>query len=123
MSTRKPLNYAAAATNKNKQQPRIVGKPLFTGRISGKTYKFYNLRAPRPPLPKWEIDKLKKIRKLRADLVASIHDEYQFEVHKEDAEEFGEVTKLAMKETERKLNVRCPLGSEYKIGLNWAETH
>jgi len=70
-----------------------------------------------------EIDKLKKMRKLRSDLVASIHDEYQFEVHKEDAEKFGEVTKLAMKETERKLKVRCPLGSEYKIGLNWAETH
>jgi DNA polymerase I len=62
-------------------------------------------------------------RKLDYKLVASIHDEYQFEVRKDQAEEFGEVTKLAMKLTEQSLKVRCPLDSEYKIGTTWADTH
>jgi DNA polymerase I-like protein with 3'-5' exonuclease and polymerase domains len=62
-------------------------------------------------------------RKLDFKLVASIHDEYQFEVRKDHAEELGEVTKLAMKLTEQSLKVRCPLDSEYKVGKTWAETH
>ena len=55
-------------------------------------------------------------RKLDYKLVASIHDEYQFEVHKEHAEELGAVTATAMKLTEQSLKVRCPLDSEYKLG-------
>lgn len=70
-----------------------------------------------------EIDKLKKENNIRAGLVASIHDEYQFEVHKNDAERFGELTKSAMKNVERILKIKCPLASEYKVGLNWAKTH
>ena len=62
-------------------------------------------------------------RNLDFKLVASIHDEYQFEVRKDHAEELGEVTKLAMKLTEQSLKVRCPLDSEYKVGNTWAETH
>jgi DNA polymerase I-like protein with 3'-5' exonuclease and polymerase domains len=62
-------------------------------------------------------------RNLNYRLVASIHDEYQFEVRKDQAEEFGEVTKKAMKLTEESLHVRCPLDSEYKVGNTWAETH
>ena len=62
-------------------------------------------------------------RNLDFKLVASIHDEYQFEVRKDRAEELGEVTKLAMKLTEQSLKVRCPLDSEYKVGNTWAETH
>ena len=56
-------------------------------------------------------------------LVASIHDEYQFEVRADQAESFGRLTKDAMKITEAELKVNCPLDSEYKIGNNWAETH
>ena len=56
-------------------------------------------------------------------LVASIHDEYQFEVRKDQAKEFGELTKQAMKLVQKELNVQCPLDSEYKIGKNWYETH
>ena len=62
-------------------------------------------------------------RKLDYKLVASIHDEYQFEVRKDQAEEFGEVTRKAMKLTEQSLRVRCPLDSEYKVGITWADTH
>lgn len=70
-----------------------------------------------------EIDKLKHEHNIRAKLVASIHDEYQFEVHKDDAQRFGELTKLAMKETEKVLKVKCPLDSEFRTGKTWAETH
>ena len=56
-------------------------------------------------------------------LVASIHDEYQFEVRRDQAERFGNLTQQAMKLAEKELNVLCPLDSEYKIGKNWYETH
>tara|TARA_R110000803_G_scaffold57462_3_gene115389 strand:- start:534 stop:1109 length:576 start_codon:yes stop_codon:yes gene_type:complete len=56
-------------------------------------------------------------------LVASIHDEYQFEVREDQAESFGKATKEAMKLAQKELNVLCPLDSEYKIGNNWADTH
>ena len=56
-------------------------------------------------------------------LVASIHDEYQFEIRHDQAEAFGKLTQAAMKRVEKELNVQCPLDSEYKIGNNWAETH
>ena len=66
-----------------------------------------------------------RIRKSGVDakLVASIHDEYQFEVAKKDAEEFGQITKDAMKDTEKTLKVKCPLDCEFKIGTTWMETH
>ena len=65
------------------------------------------------------------IRKVGVDakLVASIHDEYQFEVSKKDEEEFGQITKDAMHETTEILNMKCPLDCEHKIGNTWAETH
>jgi len=28
-----------------------------------------------------------------------------------------------MKETEKTLNIKCPLDCEYKIGTTWSETH
>ena len=56
-------------------------------------------------------------------LVASIHDEYQFEVQEDQTERFGFLTMTAMKRVEKELSVNCPLDSEYKIGNNWAETH
>ena len=70
-----------------------------------------------------DIHLLMRHNKINANLVASIHDEYQHEVHKNQAEEFGEITKLAMKKTEERLRIKCPLDSEYKVGLNWSQTH
>ena len=66
----------------------------------------------------WLIHITQRIRKSGVDakLVASIHDEYQFEVAKKDAQRFGQITKDAMQETQRTLKVRCPLDCEYKIG-------
>ena len=58
-----------------------------------------------------------------AKLVASVHDEYQFEVSIKDQERFGQITKEAMQKTTRELDMKCPLDCEYKSGHTWAETH
>ncbi len=58
-----------------------------------------------------------------AKLVASVHDEYQFEVAKGDVKRFGTITKESIKDTEHKLNIKCPLDSTWKNGETWAVTH
>jgi len=58
-----------------------------------------------------------------AKLVASIHDEYQFEVAKGDIQKFGSITREAIKDTERKLKFNCPLDSTWKDGETWTMTH
>jgi len=62
-------------------------------------------------------------KRLDVKLVASVHDEYQFEVSNKDVYEFCKITKVAMKQTEKTLNLNCPLDNDYKIGVTWAETH
>ena len=73
----------------------------------------------------WLRNMIKHVRTKGLDvkLVASIHDEYQFEVNKNDIQSMGEIVKLAIKETTEQLNLNCPLDAEYKTGLSWAETH
>ena len=69
------------------------------------------------------MDERIRAKGIDAKLVASIHDEYQFEVSKKDTTIFGQITRDAMKDTEATLNVKCPLDCEYKVGNTWAETH
>ena len=73
----------------------------------------------------WLLHIIKRVynKKLDVRLVASVHDEYQFEVANKDVNEFCSITKIAMKETERTLSLRCPLDNDYKVGVTWAETH
>jgi len=73
----------------------------------------------------WLINIMTGVRTLGVDvkLVASIHDEYQFEVLNTDVKKFGQITKDAMKDTEKELHMKCPLDSEWKVGKTWAETH
>lgn len=66
-----------------------------------------------------EVDK----QNLDAKPVANVHDEVQFEVRKEQAVDFGNITKEAMKRVEKQFDLRCPLDSEYSIGTTWKETH
>ena len=61
--------------------------------------------------------------KLDARLVASIHDEYQFEVAIPDIERFCRLTKEAMTQTTKTLKMKCELDCDYKVGKTWAETH
>jgi DNA polymerase I-like protein with 3'-5' exonuclease and polymerase domains len=68
---------------------------------------------------------IKRVSQIGVDakLVASIHDEYQFEVLNKDIKRFGQLTKDAMKDTEKQLQMKCPLDNEWKVGRTWAQTH
>jgi DNA polymerase-1 len=55
--------------------------------------------------------------------VASIHDEWQTEVLKTEAEELGQIQCKAIRDAGTLLNSKCPMDGEFKIGLNWKETH
>tara|TARA_A100000172_G_scaffold23518_1_gene13643 strand:- start:597 stop:2231 length:1635 start_codon:yes stop_codon:yes gene_type:complete len=73
----------------------------------------------------WLVQINEKVRRSGVDakLVASVHDEYQFEVAKPDVQRFCKLTKEAMYQTQKIFNFKCDLDSDYKVGNNWAETH
>jgi DNA polymerase-1 len=56
-------------------------------------------------------------------LVAQVHDEFQVDVPEEYAQAVGAVFRNAIREAGRRLDLRCPLDGEYRIGNNWSETH
>ena len=58
-----------------------------------------------------------------AYIVAFVHDEVQIIVRDGLQEKIGEITREAIKRTERYYNFRCQLDSEYKVGASWADTH
>lgn len=68
---------------------------------------------------------MRAVRKegLDVKLVAAVHDEYQFDVAKKDAERLGEICELAMEHTGRVLKTKLPLKADFDIGENWAATH
>ena len=47
----------------------------------------------------------------------------QIEVAKPDIESFTKITKEAMYTTQKILDFKCDLDSDFKVGNNWAETH
>jgi DNA polymerase I-like protein with 3'-5' exonuclease and polymerase domains len=56
--------------------------------------------------------------------LAWVHDEAQIACRtKELAEEVGELSRWAMKETEAYYGFRCPLDVDFKIGHNWYDCH
>ena len=55
--------------------------------------------------------------------VSVVHDEFQVECNPEDAELVGKTIAESMKEAGEFFKVRIPIDGEYKIGLNWKETH
>jgi DNA polymerase I len=67
-------------------------------------------------------ERIRKL-KLRAKFVANVHDEFQIECHREDAELLGSTAKQCIIDAGVHFNLRCPLDGEYKIGRNWKETH
>tara|TARA_R100000482_G_C5085893_1_gene128376 strand:- start:288 stop:866 length:579 start_codon:yes stop_codon:yes gene_type:complete len=73
----------------------------------------------------WLVQINEKVRRSGVDakLVASVHDEYQFEVAKPDVQRFCKLTKEAMYQTQKIFNFKCDLDSDYKVGNNWSETH
>jgi DNA polymerase-1 len=67
----------------------------------------------------WLIQIMKEVYKRKLDVkpIANIHDEIQFEVNKNQAEELGIITQDSLKQ------LCCPLDSDYKIGTSWSDTH
>jgi DNA polymerase I-like protein with 3'-5' exonuclease and polymerase domains len=55
--------------------------------------------------------------------VGDIHDEWQYDVAKEDAEEHASLARQALVEAGEELNMNIPMDGKSIIGLNWAETH
>ena len=114
-----------------------VTKASAKGKIKGIDGRLLYIRSPHSALNTllqgagavvckvWLINIMIRVRTLGVDakLVASIHDEYQFEVLNTDVKKFGQITKDAMKDTEKELQMKCPLDSEWKVGKTWAETH
>ena len=62
-------------------------------------------------------------KRIKAYPVVNVHDEFQYEVEQERADEFGKLAVQSIIDAGNKLNLRCKLNGEYKIGNNWAETH
>jgi DNA polymerase-1 len=54
---------------------------------------------------------------------AWVHDEWQTEVDKHQAERLGELQVNSIRKAGEILNLNCPLDGEAKIGNNWLETH
>ena len=73
----------------------------------------------------WSVcmDEYIRKNKLRANLVNTIHDEMQYEVHKDDVDMMLKGADLTMQEAGSILRVRLPLNADAKVGRNWAETH
>ena len=108
-----------------------------SGMIRGLDGRLLHIRSPHASLntlilgsgavicKQWLVQMMDKIQESGVDakLVASVHDEYQFEVANADTEKFGEITNTAIKEVQDIYDLKCPLDSEFKIGKNWAETH
>lgn len=55
--------------------------------------------------------------------VAFVHDEFQIETPKECADEVGQAVVRAIRTAGEIFGTECPLDGEYKVGLNWAQTH
>lgn len=114
-----------------------VTKAASKGMIKGIDGRLLHIRSPHSALNTliqgagavvckvWLINMIKRIKRIGVDakLVASIHDEYQFEVLNKDVKRFGQLTKDAMKDTEKQLHMKCPLDNEWKVGRTWAQTH
>ena len=67
----------------------------------------------------------KRLRQSKMDykFVANVHDEWQLEVEEHRADEAGKMGVQAITDAGVVLNMRCPLGGEYRVGNNWKETH
>jgi DNA polymerase-1 len=55
--------------------------------------------------------------------VGDIHDEWQYDVHPNDAAEHARLSVLSIREAGEELNLNVPLDGTAKEGLTWAETH
>lgn len=64
-----------------------------------------------------------KRRGLDAHQVGVIHDEFQWDSHKDCAEEVKQILMDSIINAGVKLKTKCPMDADGKIGISWAETH
>jgi len=69
------------------------------------------------------LDEYANIHGIDYSFLGNIHDEFQVEVREAHAEKFGWLAVECIKAAGDRLNLRCPLDGEYKVGDNWASTH
>jgi DNA polymerase-1 len=75
---------------------------------------------------KWAmLDWHKKARQAGLDFkqVAVVHDEFQTEVARTDAEQLGEIQCQSIRDAGSYFKLNCLMDGEYRIGNNWQETH
>ena len=67
----------------------------------------------------------KRLKKLGLDFhqVAVVHDEIQYEVREDQAEELAKTVAECFKDAGEYFKTFCPLAGDYKIGNNWKESH
>ena len=69
------------------------------------------------------LDDLLKLNTIDYRFVANIHDEWQIEVKESQTDFVGEMAVKCIIEAGEHFNLRCPMDGEYKVGVNWNETH
>ena len=70
-----------------------------------------------------KLEEYVKTERIKAYPVVNVHDEFQYEVEQERADEFGRLAVQSIRDAGKILKLRCELDGEYKIGNNWSETH
>jgi DNA polymerase I-like protein with 3'-5' exonuclease and polymerase domains len=70
-----------------------------------------------------ESTKLLQEKGINAKLLAFVHDETQWEVREDQAEEAARLIEQAATKAGEALRFRCPVDAEGKIGNNWRECH
>jgi DNA polymerase I-like protein with 3'-5' exonuclease and polymerase domains len=68
-------------------------------------------------------DNKRKANNWPVKYVANVHDEFQMECPKESADIVGSAARMSIIEAGEHYKLRCPLDGEYKIGVNWRQTH
>jgi len=67
--------------------------------------------------------KRRKYTKQDYKLVGFIHDESQWEVREDLAEEFGKMVIECSTRAGDFFNFKVPINADYSVGMNWADTH
>jgi DNA polymerase I-like protein with 3'-5' exonuclease and polymerase domains len=70
-----------------------------------------------------ESTKLLQEKEIDAKLLAFVHDETQWEVREDQAEEAARLIEQAATKAGEALGFRCPVNAEGKVGNNWKQTH
>ena len=73
----------------------------------------------------WLIESTKLLQEkgINAKLLAFVHDETQWEVREDQAEEAARLIEQAATKAGEALKFRCPVNAEGKVGDNWKQTH